>query len=164
VDRRHGPQQIGSQFRPCLRILPHQRSAAFRIAHLAENELDKTGAIGIAHQVLIDSNAVLEGRLPVEKLRGLSPPGALLGTIAVAHGLFLGGEPGEEDEPPVFRHATRAAEPADGAGPDLTQPAIHRRPQRRAISDLSLDHLYEHGTLSLHPRVCVRRWPARPRP
>ena len=102
----------------------------------------------------------MEGDL-AEMLGGLLPPGPVLGPVAAATSLLLGGEVHHHHAPAVLGDAGRGTEPPVGVGGELSLPAVQlpadpRRVKRPALHDLDKHGLRLPGMPPvhlLHPRV-----------
>jgi hypothetical protein len=93
-------EDIGTKCCPFVSVLIHQLTGPFRIAAPALHDLDKASLVGIAPDIDGDVIAIAEGDFAIEELGGLRPPLVLLGTIAVAAGIFLGFEADDRDGRP----------------------------------------------------------------
>jgi hypothetical protein len=111
---------------------------------VALDHLHEAGVVRVAREVDVDLVALDEGRLVGEHLRGLGPPGVLLGPVAVAPGRVLGLEPDHGDRLAGVGDPAGRAEPAGRAGSQLVGPPVHGRPQLVLVTDLALDDLHEH--------------------
>jgi hypothetical protein len=85
---------------------------------------------------------------PSKVLGGIPPPLALLGPVAVAVRLGLGGEADHGDAPAVVGDPGRGTEPAVGVGGELSLPAAQIPADPGWVGRPALDDLNEHGLLS----------------
>jgi hypothetical protein len=86
----------------------------------------------------------VEGDL-AEMPGGLPPPGAVLGPVAAAASLPLGGEVHHHHAPAVLGDAGRGAEPAVGIGGELSLPAVQLPVDPSRVERPALHDLDEHG-------------------
>jgi hypothetical protein len=92
---------------------------------------------------------------PSKVLGGVPPPLALLGPVAVAARLGLGGEADHGDAPAVVGDPGRGTEPAVGVGGELSLPAAQVPADPGWVGRSALDDLNEHGLSVLLSDVAV---------
>src|SRR5919106_2232235 len=95
------------------------------------HDLDEAGLVGVALHVDVDVGAVAEGRLAVEQLRSLCPPGILLRPRTVGRGRLLGFETSHGDEPAVLGDPPGRTEPAGCTGRQVLLPTVERLDESR---------------------------------
>jgi hypothetical protein len=100
----HGAEDVGAEVTPDLWISVLQLTSPIRVRHLSLHHLDEAGLVGISLEIAVDLDAVGEGHLTVEQLRGLRPPRALFWAVAVPAGVLFRVEPDQRDHAAVVGH------------------------------------------------------------
>ena len=95
-------------------------------------------------QELGDVGRLREVDVALVELRGVGPPCALLGPLAVGSCGVLRLEPHDGDRPSIVGDAGRDPQEARGSGPHLCLPPLALALQALGVRRPSLDHLYEH--------------------
>src|SRR5919108_3622987 len=105
-----------------LPLVALQADHPFQVVAMALGDPDEAGLVGAAIPVQVNLGGIMDSD-PSKVLGGVSPPLALLGPVAVAASLGLGGEADHGDAPAVLGDPRRGAQPAVGAGGKLSLPA-----------------------------------------
>jgi hypothetical protein len=103
-------------------MLAGQTGHVFQVVAAALGDLDEAGLVSAAIPIDVDLGCIMDSD-PSKVLGGVSPPLALLGPVAVAASVGLGGEADRGDAPAVLGNPGRGAQPAVGVGGEQPLPA-----------------------------------------
>jgi hypothetical protein len=122
---------------------------------MALDDLHKAGRSSAAIPVGVDRGGIMNGD-PSEVLTGVSPPLAMLGPVAVAASLGLGGEADHGDAPAVLGDPRRGAQPAVGAGGEQPLPTSQISADPGWIGRPAVDDPKEHELVSFPAMPLMR--------